>query len=71
MLFPPPNVTGKLHLGHALTVTIQDAAARFQRLLGKDVRWIHGMDHAGIATQTVCEKHLARQGALEEGARRV
>ncbi|KAH9253633.1 valine-tRNA ligase [Batrachochytrium salamandrivorans] len=60
-LFPPPNVTGKLHMGHALTVTIQDSAVRFQRLLGRQVRWIFGTDHAGIATQTVVEKQLAKR----------
>lgn len=57
-LLPPPNVTGKLHMGHALTVTIQDSVVRFKRLQGKRVRWVYGLDHAGIATQSVVERHL-------------
>ncbi|QQP35390.1 Uncharacterized protein FKW44_023597, partial [Caligus rogercresseyi] len=64
-LLPPPNVTGNLHLGHALTVTIQDALARWHRMKGHPVSWIPGSDHAGIATQVVVEKHLlATQGKL-------
>lgn len=61
MILPPPNVTGALHLGHALTITIQDALARWHRMQGHDVRWIPGLDHAGIATQTIVEKHLLRE----------
>jgi valyl-tRNA synthetase len=61
MLFPPPNITGRLHMGHALTVLIQDAQARFQRMNGHDVKWIYGLDHAGIATQAVVEKRLLKQ----------
>eukprot|EP00808_Paulinella_micropora_P002187 g63786.t1 len=60
MVLPPPNVTGTLHLGHALTSAIQDALARFHRMCGKDVCWVPGLDHAGIATQVVVEKHLAK-----------
>ncbi|KAJ0170473.1 hypothetical protein K1T71_013844 [Dendrolimus kikuchii] len=58
MVLPPPNVTGKLHLGHALACTVQDVIVRRQRALGKNVLWIPGTDHAGIATQGVVEKHL-------------
>lgn len=58
MVLPPPNVTGVLHIGHALTLTIQDALARWNRMKGKYVVWIPGLDHAGIATQTVVEKKL-------------
>uniref|UniRef100_A0A914WZV3 valine--tRNA ligase n=1 Tax=Plectus sambesii TaxID=2011161 RepID=A0A914WZV3_9BILA len=61
---PPPNVTGKLHLGHALTVAIQDSIVRFQRLKGKQTTWIPGFDHAGIATQVVVEKQLWKERKL-------
>lgn len=57
MLLPPPNVTGILHLGHALTVAIQDAIIRYRRMQGDSVHWIPGTDHAGIATQTVVERY--------------
>lgn len=53
MILPPPNVTGALHIGHALTITIQDAIARWHRMRGFDVRWLPGLDHAGIATQVL------------------
>ncbi len=59
---PPPNVTGSLHMGHALNGTIQDAMARKRRMEGRRVKWILGTDHAGIATQSVVEKQLAEQG---------
>lgn len=59
---PPPNVTGSLHMGHALNGTIQDALARKRRMEGKRVKWILGTDHAGIATQSVVEKQLTEQG---------
>ncbi len=62
MVLPPPNVTGQLHLGHALTVTIQDALVRFHRMRGDDVTWIPGVDHAGIATQSVVERRLLKSG---------
>ncbi|CAK5009384.1 unnamed protein product [Meloidogyne enterolobii] len=61
MVLPPPNVTGNLHVGHALTVVVQDSICRYNRLLGKEVRWIPGFDHAGIATQTVVEKHILKK----------
>jgi valyl-tRNA synthetase len=57
---PPPNVTGELHMGHALGGTIQDALIRYQRMLGKDVLWQIGTDHAGIGTQLVVEKFLKK-----------
>lgn len=58
MLLPPPNVTGALHIGHALTATVQDALARWRRMSGDEVVWVPGLDHAGIATQSVVEKKL-------------
>ncbi|KAK0093743.1 hypothetical protein PV326_012765 [Microctonus aethiopoides] len=58
MILPPPNVTGVLHLGHALTVTIQDILARWHRMKGDSVLWVPGLDHAGIATQAAVEKYL-------------
>ncbi len=51
MILQPPNINGALHIGHALTITIQDALARWYRMKGYDVNWIPGLDHAGIATQ--------------------
>ncbi|ULT85976.1 hypothetical protein L3Y34_005984 [Caenorhabditis briggsae] len=62
MVLPPPNVTGKLHLGHALTVAVEDAICRHQRNQGNKAEWIPGFDHAGIATQVVVEKMLAKRG---------
>ncbi len=62
MVVPPPNITGRLHMGHALNLTIQDVAARYQRFEGKDVLWIPGVDHAGIAAQNVVEKNLRSEG---------
>ncbi len=59
IMMPPPNVTGSLHMGHALTFTIQDILIRFHRMKGKEVLWQAGTDHAGIATQMVVEKKLA------------
>ncbi len=59
---PPPNVTGRLHLGHALTFTLQDILVRYHRMKGFDVLWQPGTDHAGIATQMVVEKQLLAQG---------
>ncbi|XP_047740265.1 valine--tRNA ligase, mitochondrial isoform X3 [Hyalella azteca] len=58
VMLPPPNITGSLHLGHALTVSLQDTLVRWQGMLGRDVLWVPGCDHAGIATQVVLEKHL-------------
>ncbi len=62
MVVPPPNITGRLHMGHALNLTIQDVAARYQRQKGCDVLWIPGVDHAGIAAQNVVEKQLRAEG---------
>ena len=53
MVIPPPNVTGSLHMGHALNNTLQDILARYKRMQGFDVLWLPGTDHAGIATQNV------------------
>ena len=61
IMMPPPNVTGSLHMGHALTFTLQDILVRYQRMKGKDVLWQPGTDHAGIATQMVVERQLAEQ----------
>ncbi|MFL5205755.1 MAG: valine--tRNA ligase [Microvirga sp.] len=61
IVIPPPNVTGSLHMGHALNNTIQDILCRFERMRGKDVLWQPGMDHAGIATQMVVERQLAER----------
>jgi valyl-tRNA synthetase len=61
IMMPPPNVTGSLHIGHALNHTLQDILARFERMRGRDVLWQPGTDHAGIATQLVVERQLAEQ----------
>jgi valyl-tRNA synthetase len=61
VVIPPPNVTGSLHIGHALNNTLQDILCRYERLLGKDVLWQPGMDHAGIATQLVVTRKLAEK----------
>ncbi|WIJ23756.1 valine--tRNA ligase [Devosia sp. RR2S18] len=61
IVIPPPNVTGSLHIGHALNNTIQDILVRFNRMLKKDVLWQPGMDHAGIATQMIVERRLMEQ----------
>lgn len=58
IVLPPPNVTGDLHIGHALTVSVQDALCRWRRMCGDKVTWVPGFDHAGIATQSVVEKKL-------------
>ena len=62
IVIPPPNVTGKLHLGHAMDNTIQDLLSRYHRLRGYDVLWVPGMDHAGIATQAKVDERLKNQG---------
>src|SRR3989338_2869029 len=62
IVIPPPNVTGILHIGHALNNTIQDILIRFERMRGRDAVWLPGTDHAGIATQNVVEKELKAQG---------
>jgi len=62
MVIPPPNVTGYLHIGHALNNTLQDILARWKRMSGYNTLWVPGTDHAGIATQNVIEKQLAAKG---------
>ena len=62
IMMPPPNVTGSLHMGHALTFTIQDILIRYHRMIGRDALWQPGTDHAGIATQMVVERQLGDQG---------
>ncbi|MGH7210738.1 MAG: class I tRNA ligase family protein, partial [Acetobacteraceae bacterium] len=62
VMIPPPNVTGSLHMGHALTFTVQDTLVRWRRMQGRDVLWQPGTDHAGIATQMVVERLLAAEG---------
>lgn len=64
IVIPPPNVTGKLHLGHAWDTTMQDTISRMKRMQGYDVLWLPGMDHAGIATQAVVEKKLREEQGL-------
>jgi valyl-tRNA synthetase len=66
IIMPPPNVTGELHLGHALTATLEDIMARWHRMKGDPTLWLPGTDHAGIATQVVVEQQLARQGQTKE-----
>jgi valyl-tRNA synthetase len=64
IVIPPPNVTGSLHMGHALNNTLQDVLARFHRMRGDAVLWLPGTDHAGIATQMVVERQLAAEGNI-------
>ena len=64
MVIPPPNVTGSLHLGHALTIAIEDTITRWHRMQGKTTLWVPGTDHAGIATQSVVEKRLKKEDGL-------
>ncbi len=66
IMIPPPNVTGSLHMGHALTFTVQDTLVRYRRMQGRDVLWQPGTDHAGIATQMVVERLLAQSGANQD-----
>ena len=66
IIMPPPNVTGSLHLGHALSSTQQDILIRFHKALGKNVVWLPGTDHAGIATQMMVEKSLEKQGKTRQ-----
>ncbi|QDF28239.1 valine--tRNA ligase [Halarcobacter anaerophilus] len=66
IMMPPPNVTGSLHIGHALTFTLQDIITRFKRMDGYKTLWQPGTDHAGIATQNVVEKQLLAQGTTKE-----
>ncbi|HXG35626.1 MAG TPA: class I tRNA ligase family protein, partial [Dehalococcoidia bacterium] len=62
IIMPPPNVTGGLHLGHALTATLEDCLIRWHRMRGDSALWLPGVDHAGIATQNVVERELAKEG---------
>ena len=66
IMIPPPNVTGSLHVGHALTMTLQDTLVRWRRMQGRDALWQPGTDHAGIATQMVVERQLAAQGSTRQ-----
>src|ERR1041384_7547043 len=61
IMMPPPNVTGSLHMGHALTFTLQDILIRFERMRGRDALWQPGTDHAGIATEIVVSNRLAER----------
>jgi valyl-tRNA synthetase len=64
MVIPPPNVTGSLHVGHALNDTLQDVLARYHRMRGRSVLWLPGTDHAGIATQMMVERELSKEGNM-------
>ena len=66
MVIPPPNITGSLHLGHALNNTLQDIMARYKRMRGYNVLWVPGVDHAGIATQNVVERQLKEEGTTRQ-----
>ncbi len=66
IVIPPPNVTGALHVGHALDLSLQDLITRWQRMLGKNALWVPGTDHAGIATQMVVERELAKEGKTRQ-----
>jgi valyl-tRNA synthetase len=66
IMIPPPNVTGSLHVGHALTMTLQDTLIRWRRMQGRDALWQPGTDHAGIAAQMVVERQLAEQGITRQ-----
>ncbi|MBU1261497.1 class I tRNA ligase family protein, partial [bacterium] len=70
IVIPPPNVTGSLHIGHALNNTIQDILIRWRRMQGYSVLWLPGTDHAGIATQNVVEKALLKEGKTRESLQR-
>ena len=65
IMMPPPNVTGSLHIGHALTFTLQDIITRYKRMDGFKTLWQPGTDHAGIATQNVVEKQLLAEGTTK------
>ncbi len=66
IVIPPPNVTGVLHMGHALNNTLQDIIVRYKRMSGFNTLWLPGTDHAGIATQNVVERELAKEGLRPE-----
>ena len=67
IIMPPPNVTGELHLGHALTAASEDVLTRWHRMMGDPTLWLPGSDHAGIATQVVVERQLAKEGLTRHG----
>ena len=62
VVIPPPNITGNLHLGHALNATLQDILVRWRRMQGRSVLWLPGTDHASIATQVMVERQLEEEG---------
>ncbi|HET9312947.1 MAG TPA: class I tRNA ligase family protein, partial [Nitrospira sp.] len=66
IVIPPPNVTGSLHVGHALNHSLQDILIRWRRMQGRNTLWLPGTDHAGIATQNVVEKQLLNEGISRE-----
>lgn len=66
LMMPPPNVTGSLHIGHALTLTVQDVITRYKRMSGFKTLWQPGIDHAGIATQNIVEKQLLSEGTTKD-----
>ncbi len=66
IMIPPPNVTGILHMGHALNNTLQDIIIRYKRMNGYETLWMAGTDHAGIATHNVVEKQLAKEGTTRQ-----
>src|SRR5205807_8673016 len=66
MCFPPPNITGELHMGHALQTAVYDLIARYKRMAGYEVLFLPGYDHAAIATQNVIENRLAREGTSKK-----
>ncbi|MCJ7670092.1 MAG: class I tRNA ligase family protein, partial [Dehalococcoidia bacterium] len=70
IIMPPTNVTGELHLGHALTATLEDIMVRWHRMKGESALWLPGTDHAGIATQVIVERQLAKQGQTKDGVGR-
>src|SRR5512143_12700 len=67
IVIPPPNVTGILHMGHALNNSVQDILIRYHRMRGEESLWMPGTDHAGIATQNVVERAIAKEGLTRDG----
>ena len=61
IIMPPPNLTGELHIGHALTTAVEDALIRWHRMLGEDALWLPGVDHAAIAVNAIIERHLREE----------
>ena len=66
MVIPPPNITGRLHVGHGLNNTLQDVLARWKRMSGYDVLWVPGSDHASIATHVMMERQLEKEGLTRQ-----